>query len=115
MAGLTTSKPETTSQEMFNAIGDSLSNLASSDEEEDGVAEDDDEEDPVGGKFSQRDEPGLVMGTIPKPGHYPMGHFPQMQMKLDESTQPGQGDAANYFSERDEKYGTTELKAPGVV
>jgi len=36
MAGLTTTKPETTFEEMINAIGDSPSNLASSDAEEDG-------------------------------------------------------------------------------
>jgi len=36
-------------------------------------------------------------------------------MRLDELTQQGLGDAANYFHERDIKYGTAELKAPAVV
>jgi hypothetical protein len=36
-------------------------------------------------------------------------------MKLDELTQPGCQDAADYFRERDMKYGTTELSVPAVV
>ena len=36
-------------------------------------------------------------------------------MKLDELTQPGWEDAADYFSERDKKYGTSELSVPAVV
>jgi len=51
---------------MSNTIGDSLSDLASSENGEDGEDEDDDEEDPAGGKFSEDDEPGWVMGTISK-------------------------------------------------
>jgi len=57
-AGLTTTKPETTFVEMSNAIGDSLSDLAYSDNGEDGQDEDDDEEDPAGGKHSEDDKPG---------------------------------------------------------
>jgi len=41
----TTRKPEKTYMEMLNAIRDSLSNLASSDNEEDGEDETDDKED----------------------------------------------------------------------
>jgi len=47
-AGLTTTKPATTFQEMLNAIGKSLSYVASSDHEEDGEEDDDDEQDPAG-------------------------------------------------------------------
>ena len=36
-------------------------------------------------------------------------------MKLDELTQPGWEDAADYFRERDKKYGTAELRVPVVV
>jgi len=36
-------------------------------------------------------------------------------MRLDELTQPGWGDAANYFRERYMKYGTAELKVSAVV
>jgi len=65
-AGLVTTKPETTFEEMLNAIGDSLSDPASSDDEEVGEHEDDDEEVPVRGKLSKDDEPSWVMGTISK-------------------------------------------------
>jgi hypothetical protein len=47
-AELTTTKPETTFEEMFNHIGDSLRDLASSEEGEDGENEDGDEEYPAG-------------------------------------------------------------------
>jgi len=36
-------------------------------------------------------------------------------MKLDELPQPGWGNAADYFCERDLKYGMNELKVPAVV
>ena len=107
-AELTTTKPETTFEEMLNAIGESLSDLASSDEEEDGEDEDDEKEDPVGGKLSKDDEPSRVMGTISKMVQYGMEHFWQKQMKLDEIMQPGWGDAADNFRERDKNHGTTE-------
>jgi len=53
MAELTTTKPETTFWEMLNAIGDCLSNLASSDDGEDGEDEGDDEDDSELGKLSK--------------------------------------------------------------
>jgi len=65
-AGLTTTKPETTFEEMLNAMGDSLSDLASSHDEEDGEDKDDEEEDSAEGKLSEDDEAGRVMGTISK-------------------------------------------------
>jgi len=73
---------------MFNAIGDSLSDLASSDNEEDGKRKDDDEEDSAGGKLSEDDEPGRVMGTISQTVQYRMERCGQKQMKLSELTQP---------------------------
>jgi len=100
-AGLTTTKPETTFEEMLNAIGDSLSDLARSDDEDDGEDEDDKEEDPAGGKLREDDEPGWVMGTISKTVQYRMECFRRKQMKLDKLTQCGWGDAADYFRERD--------------
>jgi len=102
-AGLTTTKPETTCEGMLNAIGYSLSHLLSSDDEEDGKDKDNLEEDSLGGKLSDDDEPGWVIGTISEMVHYRMEHFWQTQMKLDESMQPASGDAADYFSERDKK------------
>jgi len=43
-AGLTTREPEKTFEEMLNAIGDSLSDLVSSDDEEDVEAEEEDDD-----------------------------------------------------------------------
>jgi len=63
IAGLTPREPEKTLQEMMAAIGDSLSDLASSHDGEDG--KDEDEETELG-KRSEDDEPGCVMGTISK-------------------------------------------------
>jgi phospholipase/lecithinase/hemolysin len=51
-----------TFEEMLVVIGDSLSDLASSDDGEDG--EDEDDEETEQGKRSEDDEPGWVMGTI---------------------------------------------------
>ena len=113
--GLTTTKPESTLEEMLNAIGDCMSDFSSSNNEEDGEDEDDDEEDLAGGKLSDDDEPGWVMGTIPETVKYHMEHFRQKQMKLDEMTQPGWGDSADYFRDGDRKYWTTELKGLAVV
>jgi len=44
-----------------------------------------------------------------------MESFRQNQKRLDELTQQGLGDAANYFHERDMKYGTAEWKVQVVV
>ena len=64
-AGLTTREPEKTLGEMLNAIGDSLSDLASSDNEDD--AEDEKEDVHIEqGKLREDDEPGWVMSTISK-------------------------------------------------
>jgi len=111
----TTTKPEKTFEELLNAIGDSLCDLASSDDEQDGKDEDDDEEDTDLGKLSEDDEPGWVMGTISKTVQHRMESYQQKQRRLDELTQPGWGDAADYFHERDMKYGRTDLDVPAVV
>ena len=113
--GLTTTKPETTFDGMLNAIGDSLSDLASSDDGEDGEDEDDDEDNPELGKISEDDEPGWVMGTISKTVQHRMERFRQKQIELDKLKQPGWGDAVDYFHERDKKYRTSELKVPAGV
>jgi len=113
-AGGTTRMPETTFEEMMNAIGDNPSDLATSDDEQDSEDEEDKEEDTELGKLSD-DEPGWVMGTISKNVQHRMESFRQKQMRLDKLTQPGWGDAANYFRERDMKYGTAELKVLTVV
>jgi len=63
-AGLTTREPEKSFVEMLNATGDSLSDLASSNDEEDGEDEADDEDDTEMGNLSEDDKPGRVMGII---------------------------------------------------
>jgi len=114
-AGFTTTKPEPTTEEMLNAIGNSLSDLASSDNVEDGAEEDDDEKDPEVGKLSGDDEPGWVMGTISKSVQHGMECFRQMQMKIEELTQPRRGEVANYLRDRHKKYEMTDMMVPAVI
>jgi len=105
-AGLTNKEPEKTFQEMMVSIGDSVNHLASSDDGEGG--EDEDDEATEKGNLSEDDEPGWVMGTISKTVQQRMERFRQKVMKLDELTQPGWEDIAEYFRERVKKYGTPE-------
>ena len=114
-AGLTTRKPEKTFEEMLNAIGDSLSDLPSSNDEEENEANVEDDEDTGQGKLSEDDEPGLAMGTISKTVQHRMERFWQKQTKLHKLTQPGWGDAADYFRKTDTKYAMTELNVPPVI
>jgi hypothetical protein len=95
LAGLMSRKPEKTFEEMLVAIGDSLSDLASSNDGEDG--EDADDEDTEQGKLREDNEPGWVMGTITNTVQQCMERFRQKQMKFDELTPPGWEDAAAYF------------------
>jgi hypothetical protein len=99
---------------MLNAITDSLSNLASSQDEEDGEDEDDDEEDTGLHKLSEDDEPCWVMGNISITVHHHTDNFQPKQMRLDKLMQSVSGDMADYFHEREMKYGMTELKVPAV-
>ena len=112
IAGLTTQELKQTFDEMMLPVGGSLSDLASSDEGEDG--EDEDNEETEQGKLSEDDEPGWVMGTITKMVQQRMERFRQKQMKLDELTQPGWEDAADYVRESYKQYGTSELKILAV-
>jgi len=112
IAGLTPREPEKPFEEMIAAIGDSLSDLASSDDGEDG--EDEDEETELG-ELSEDDEPGWVMGPISKTVPQRMESFRQKQMNLDELTQPGCEDAADYFRGPDKKSGTADVRVPVVV
>jgi len=113
IVGLTYREPGKRFEEMLVAIGDSLSDLAISDDGEDG--EDEDDEETEQGKLSEDDEPGWVMGTITKTVQQRMERFRQKQMKLDELTQPAWEDAADHCRERDKKYGTFESRVPAVV
>ena len=84
--GLTTTKPETTCEEVLRASRDRLSDLPSSDHGEDGEDEDDDEEDPAGGELYEDDKPGWVMATMSDTVQYCTECFRQKQMKLEELT-----------------------------
>jgi hypothetical protein len=64
--GATTRKPETTFEELLDAIWDCLSDNASSDHEWHWQHKEDQEEDKELGKLSDDDEPGWVMSTITK-------------------------------------------------
>jgi hypothetical protein len=101
-------------EEMWNAIGDNQSDLASSEDQEDGEDEGDNEEDTGHGKLSNNDKPRRVMGTISKTVQHRMESIQQKQLRLNELMQPGWGDAADYFCDSDMKYGRTDLKASDV-
>jgi hypothetical protein len=111
--GLTTREPESWFHEMVAAIGDGLSEIASSDDGEDG--EDENNEETEQGKLSEDDEPGWVMGTISKMVQHRMDRIRQKQMTLNELTKPVWGDAADYIREEDKQYGTAELRVPAVI
>jgi hypothetical protein len=85
----TTIKHGISFEEMLNAVGDSLSDLANSENEEEGGDQDDDEEDIGHGKLSKDAEPGFVMGTISKTVQHCMGSFWEKQVILDEPKQQG--------------------------
>jgi hypothetical protein len=78
----TTTRPEMTIEGMLNAIGDRLSDLVSSEDEEDGENECDDEEGQGHGKRSEDVEPGWVMDTISKTGQQRMVRFRQKLMRF---------------------------------
>jgi hypothetical protein len=99
---------------MLNSIGDSVSDLASSEDKENRADKDEEEEDTGHCKLSQDDEPSWVMGTYCNTAQHHRERFEQNQKRHDELTQQRWGDAADYFLERDMKSGRTELKIPGV-
>jgi len=112
--GATTTKPEKTVREMLNAHADSSSDLASSDVQQDGEDKEPDEDDAELGNRSD-DDPGWVLDTICRTVQHRMQSFRQQQMRFDEWTHPGWGQAAKYIRERDMKYGTAESKVLAVV
>jgi hypothetical protein len=105
-AGLRNWESEKTAQEMIRAIGDSLSDLAYSNNREDG--EDDNVEETEQGKQSEDNEPRWVMSTINKTVQQCITLCRHIQMEIDKLTQPGWVDAADYFHERDKKCSTSE-------
>jgi hypothetical protein len=105
-------RQQPTFEQMLDAIGDSLSDIASSDDDYDEEEEEeDDDEDSVA---EDEAETGWVAGSIPQSVQKRIDNHRQKQMKLDELTRPGWEDAANYFRERDKKYNTAKLLVPTV-
>ena len=98
--------------EIMVAIGDSLSDLASSDNGGDGHNANDEETEQ--GQLSEDDGPGWVMGTITKTVQLHMERFRQQEKKVEELTQPGSQEAAYYLREIDGKHGTSGLWVPAV-
>ena len=96
------------------AIGHNLSHHTSSDDEEDGEDKDDDEEDSGLGKLSEDDEPGWVIGTIPKTVQHRMESFRLKHICFEKLMQLGWGDAANNYCERAMRYRMPKLKVPAV-
>jgi hypothetical protein len=86
IVGLTSRESEKTFEEMLVAIGDSVSDLASSNNGED--EEDEDDEETEQRNSSEDDEPSGVMGTITKRVQQRMKRFRHKQMKLNEFIQP---------------------------
>jgi len=64
MVGFTTRKLNKTFEEWLNAIRDSISNCASSDNEDNGEDKDDDKGDIELGKLTDGDPPGCVMDKV---------------------------------------------------
>jgi hypothetical protein len=69
---------------MMVAIGDTLRNIANSDDGNDGEDEDDGKTEQ--GQFSDDDKPGWVICTIPQTVGQHMSRFRQEQIKLDQLT-----------------------------
>jgi hypothetical protein len=111
----TTTKPEITFQEMLNAIGESLSDLTSTEDEQDGEVENDYKEGTELGKLTEDNKPGWVICTITNTVLHRMQSFGPKQMTLNELTQLAWGDTAEYFCKRVMKYRSTESKVPAVA
>ena len=104
-AGLKTRQPEKVFSDMIIVVGDSVSDIITSDDGEDG--EDEHDEEAEQRQLSEDDEPSWVMGIITKTLPRGMDRFRQMQIKLDELTQLGWEDSADYICQRDTKCGTS--------
>ena len=108
-----TTVPKMACQQMIIAISDSLSDLAISDNWENG--DDKNHDMTQQSQLSEDEKPGLVMGTITKTVEQHTERFQHKWMKLEELTQPGRGDAADNFHECDKSYGTSESSILAVI
>jgi len=113
--GLTTRKPGTTFRVMLGAIKDSLSDIGTFEDWEDGGDRCEVDDNTEQGKVSEDDKLGWVMVIMSKMVVHQMEHIGQKQMTPDNTMQPGCGDGANFFCERNLKHRRTELMVlPGV-
>lgn len=117
-AGLTTRKPEIPSEEMLNAIGHSLSDLASPNNRVVVEDKDDNAHDTELGRLSEADEYGYVMGTTCKTVEYRLEPFRQKEICQDALKHPGWGDtadAATWWSwKADSPVSTLHRTSPGI-
>jgi len=113
IAGLTNREPANNFEKIMVAFGDSLSDLASSNDSEDG--EDENDEVTEQGKLSGDDAPGWVMCTITNMVQKCVERFRTKLMKLEKLNPPGREDAADYFSGRDQKCGTSNVMVLAVI
>jgi len=97
--GLTTRELEKLLPDMMVAIGNCLSDLASSDDEEDG--QDEVDADTELGKLRNDNNPGWAVGTISKTVKQCMERMWLKKMNLHDLTQPGWGDPAHNSCARD--------------
>jgi hypothetical protein len=111
--GLTTRDSEMTFDKMMNAIGQSPSHLARSNDREDGENQDDEQTEQV--PLTENDKPGSVMCPITNMVQQRLERFQQKQVMLDKLTPWGWEDAADCFYGRDKKYGTSRLMVAAVV
>jgi hypothetical protein len=94
---------------MLNAIWDSLSDYAQSDNEENGDHKEDHDIDTEVSELNEDDEPGCVIGSISNTLGYHVESSQKMKVMLDQLTHPGGRDAADHFHEKDKLDGMAEL------
>ena len=111
----TTTKHETSFEDLPNAVGDSQSDQSSSHDEENWEDKDDYAEDTDHGKVNKDDRPGWVMRTITEMVQYRIESFRHKPFSLQNLTYPECGNPADSVCEREMKYGTTQLMVPVVV
>lgn len=83
---MTTRKPKNLFEEIWNAVRDSLRNLARSNDKQDGVHQNNNEENRELGKLSEDDKPHWELGTIFKMVDQFMESVVQKEIKLEELT-----------------------------
>jgi hypothetical protein len=104
-----------TFEEMLEAIGDSVDNVATSDEEDNDEDNEEDGEDNNDAKLGNGNEPEWVVDTINQSVPAQLDLLLTKEMNFVELTTLGSADAENDFRTCDRKYITTKLKIQAVV